>query len=201
MLQNIEHSIKHFNNNIMEAQAQIDNQFSKLRDMIEHIKIAMLTTLDEKGNLISRPMAAQKVDNEGVIWFFTKKNSPKANELQKDERVNLSFSNLDKQLYVSVSGAAREDADRTKIDALWNPELDKLFPYGKDDPNLTLLRVEIHLGEYWDGANNKMIQLFNIVSTLTSENSFQPSENETISLDQAHNDPNLLTVPFKIDSF
>jgi len=185
----------------MEAQAQMDNKFSRLRNMVEHIKIAMLTSLDEKGNLISRPMAVQKMDNEGVIWFFTKKNSTKTNELEKDERVNLTFSSLDKQLYVSVSGAAREDADRVKIDELWNSEVSKWFPYGKDDPSLTLLRVEIHLGEYWDVANNKMIELFNIVSSLTNENSFQPSENETISLDQAHNDPNLLTVPYKIDSF
>ena len=185
----------------MEANIQVDNKFSRLRDMVMHIKIAMLNTLDENGNFISRPMAAQKVDDDGIIWFFTKKDSSQVSETEKDKRVNLAFSNPDKQLYVSISGAAREYDDKEKINELWNPGLKAWYPYGKDDPQLTLLRVEIHKGEYWDIPSNKMAELYNIVKTNPGNETFQASETGTISIDEAHNDPSLLTVPFKIDSF
>lgn len=184
----------------MEAQANMDSNFSRLRDMIQHLKIAMLTTLDDKGNLISRPMIVQKFENEGIIWFFSKKNTSKTTEIQKDERVNVSLYNFEKQLYISVSGAAREEDDKNKIEEMWSENLNSWFPFGKNDPNLTLLRVEIHIGEYWDVSTNKMIELFNIVKS-TNDSSFEASEKETISIDQAHNNPSLLTVPYKIDSF
>ena len=80
--------------------------FAKLVAMIEALDVGMLTTEDENGHLRSRPMATQRAE-EGVLWFFTGKDSPKIEEVKKDAQVNVSYADPNNQVYVSVSGPAR----------------------------------------------------------------------------------------------
>ena len=42
----------------METKPQTNKQLEKVRDLIGDIRMAMLTTVDSQGNLVSRPMAA-----------------------------------------------------------------------------------------------------------------------------------------------
>ena len=68
-----------------ERQANIE----KLRELIKDIDFAMLSTVDEKENIIrSRPMSTQQVEFDGDLWFFTRADTPKAKEIQQDHQVN-----------------------------------------------------------------------------------------------------------------
>src|SRR5437762_2686733 len=101
----------------METKQQTNEQLEKVGDMIEEIRIAMLTTVDEQGNLVSRPMAAIQVDEDGTVWFFTKRTSPKLDQIENNQhKVNLSFADVSDATYVSVSGKAQELDDRAKVD-------------------------------------------------------------------------------------
>ncbi len=165
----------------METKPQTNKQLEKVRDMIESIRIAMLTTVDEQGNLVSRPMAALQVDEDGSIWFFTQRTSPKVDQIDNNgHHVNLSFANVSDANYVSVSGTAQEVNDRAKIDELWNPQAKAWFPKGKDDPNLTLLKVHTNMAEYWDSNDSTMVRLFQQAAAAITGNTPKMGENEKV---------------------
>jgi general stress protein 26 len=145
----------------MEAKTQKNEQLTKVRSMVDDIRVAMMTTVDEQGNLVSRPMAAMQMDEEGTLWFFTKRTSPKVEQIDQNEnKVNLSFSNVSDADYVSISGTATEVDDRAKIDELWDPQVKAWFPDGKEDPELILLKVHTNMAEYWNSSSSKMVRFF-----------------------------------------
>src|SRR5512139_2632907 len=94
----------------------------KLKEMLEGIDFCMLTTIDG-GQLRSRPMSTQQFEFDGDLWFFTRDNTHKADEVAKDPRVNVAYSKPDDNRYVSVSGTAEIVKDRAKMEELWSPIL------------------------------------------------------------------------------
>ena len=165
----------------METKPLENKSLEKVRDMIEDIRIAMMTTVDQNSNLVSRPMAAVQVDEDGNIWFFTQRSSPKVDQIeQNDRQVNVSFANVSDSDYVSVSGKAKEVDDQAKIDELWNPEAKAWFPKGKDDPELTLLKVHIDMAEYWSANDSKMVRFFQQATAVITGNPPKMGENEKV---------------------
>ncbi|HJS24261.1 MAG TPA: pyridoxamine 5'-phosphate oxidase family protein [Pyrinomonadaceae bacterium] len=146
-----------------------DNDLQKLREMIKDIDFCMLTTVDEDGDLHSRPMSVNgDVDPDGDLWFFTGKSSHKVSEIAKSPKVNVSFADPDNQHYVSVSGTAQLVRDRHKIEELWKPEFKMWFPEGKDDPEIALLRVNLEKAEYWDSPSSTVGYALNFLSSLVT---------------------------------
>jgi general stress protein 26 len=76
----------------MATQTDRDAAVRKLGEMIKEIEVAMLTTVDDDGTLRSRPMVTQKTDFDGDLWFFTRADSPKVDEVRRAEAVNLSYA-------------------------------------------------------------------------------------------------------------
>ena len=165
----------------METKPQTNKQLEKVLDIIEDVRIAMMTTVDDQGNLVSRPMAALQVDEDGTIWFFTKRSSPKVDQIDNNEnRVNLSFASVSDADYVSVSGKAQELDDRAKVDELWNPMVKAWFPEGKDDPELVLLKVHTDMAEYWSASDSKMVRLIQEATAAITGNPPKMGENEKV---------------------
>jgi hypothetical protein len=54
--------------------------------------------------------------------------------------------------FVSISGTAVAVDDPRKVSEIWNEAWKVWFPGGKDDPTLTLLKVHVDRGEYWDNS-------------------------------------------------
>jgi general stress protein 26 len=127
----------------------------KLRKMIKDIDFGMLTTVDTDGLLRSRPMSVnKKVDFDGDLWFFTYGTSHKIIETEKNSQVNVSFSDIKNQNYVSVSGTASLLRDKEKIKELWEPELKAWFPDGPETEDIALLKVTTLKAEYWDSPSS-----------------------------------------------
>ena len=165
----------------MESKPQKNEKLEKVRDMVQGIRIAMMTTIDEQGNLVSRPMAALQFDEEGNVWFFTNRSSPKVDQIEHvEQRVNVSFVSVSDADYVSISGTATEVEDRAKIDELWNPQAKAWFPKGKDDPDLTLLKVHTQMAEYWNSNDSTMVRLFQQASAAIVGTTPKMGENEKV---------------------
>lgn len=136
----------------------------KLRELALDAKICHFVTALGQRPLDSRPMSVLDVDDEGNFWFMSGKDSHKNEEIYDDPEVQLFFSNGSSSEYLSVFGYAEIIKDRTKIDELWTPIAKTWFNEGKDDPNLSLIRVQPADAYYWDTKNNKMIQLIKIAT-------------------------------------
>ena len=160
-----------------------ENDLEKLRELVKDIDFCMLTTVDESGDLHSRPMSSNgDIDDDGDIWFFTNATSHKVSEITKLPKVNVSFADTDNQRYISVSGTAEIVRDRAKIDELWRPEFKIWFPEGKDDPEIALLRVDLEKAEYWDSPSSTIGYALSFVSSLVTGKEPDMGENKKVNL-------------------
>ena len=160
-----------------------EDNLQKLREMVKDIDFCMLATVDEHGDLHSRPMSVNgDIDPDGDLWFFTNASSHKVDEISRSPKVNVSFADPDNQNYVSISGKAQLVRDRNKIEELWKPEFKMWFPEGKDDPQIALLRVNLEKAEYWDSPSSTIGFVLNFVSSLVTGKEADHGENKKITL-------------------
>ena len=134
-------------------------ELNDLRDKVKDVKYGMFTTADDMRALTSRPLTLQELDDEGNMWFFVNDEEQFTRELLNNPLVNVSFTDVDDHLYVSVSGYAELLRDRAKAEELWNPMVQAWFSHGVDDPHLALLKFTIDTAEYWDTGSSKMVTL------------------------------------------
>lgn len=134
----------------------------KLADLIDDIPIGMLTTFGPDGPR-SVPMARQEVEPAADLWFITARDTAHVRAIQADPRVALTFSARDS--WVAVYGSASVVDDRDKLGELWNTFAEAWLPGGPDDPDATLLRVDVEHGEYWDTPGGKVASLLSFAKT------------------------------------
>lgn len=134
---------------------------AKLRELIEDIAVAMVITVTPEGALRSRPMWTQEMREEGELWFFTLDDSEIAYDLSEERAVNVSYSEPERDRYVSVTGLAMLVKDRKKIEEFWTESLTRIFRNGLKEPHLALMCVRIESAEYWDAEMSKMLPVRN----------------------------------------
>jgi general stress protein 26 len=102
----------------------------------------------------TRPMTAQVEGDRGPIWFFTTKEAAIASDLGNGRRAIAAFASKGHNLFATVHGSLTVDNSREVIDRLWNAHVATWYNGGKDDPALTLLRLDAEKAEIWlDGSN------------------------------------------------
>jgi general stress protein 26 len=165
----------------MTTHEEHEENVRKLRELIKGIGVAMLTTIEDDGILRSRPMATQKVEFVGDLYFFTKFSAPKVEEVERDRHVCVSYAAPERQCYVSMSGLARLLRDRAKMQELWFPELKAWFPDGLEDPELALLWISVTQAEYWEGPSGTFMYMAGL-KTMGAGAAFDDSDNEKLNL-------------------
>lgn len=98
----------------------------------------------------TRPMAPEKIDDEGNFWFLSSSDSYKNEELEKDPAVQMLFQGSSYSDYLSVYGKATISKDKEKIKELWDPMMKTWFTEGENDPRITVIKVTPSEGYYWD---------------------------------------------------
>lgn len=129
---------------------------ARVADLVEDIDIAMLTTTDDDGNLVSRPMSTRQMDDAGNIWFFTAEDTEKVEEAQRHHDVGLAYCDAKGMRYVSVAGTAEVVRDRTKMEELYSTSHEIWFADGLETPGITLLKVTPMVVEFWEPAKGKL---------------------------------------------
>lgn len=152
-------------------------EMETLRKLIKGVDTAMLTTVTEAG-LVSRPMKTQEVEFDGDLWFFTKKETNKYEEISHDQDVNVTYAG---KSYVSVRGRAEIVEDLDKKKELWSKAHEKIMQTTYDDPDLVLIKIKAEAAEYWETGNmTKRIAFF--YKRMTGQDSESTDVNETIQL-------------------
>lgn len=160
-----------------------NENIKKLRELIGGIKVAMLTTADpDSGRLFTRPMATQRKEFDGTLWFFTRLKADKVEAIQEVPDVVVSYVDEDKNLYISASGPAVIQRDLELMEDLWHNGLRPWFPEGLDDNQLGLIKVTVEHAEYWDGPDNAVERLVGFVRAAAARETYQATENEELNL-------------------
>ena len=129
----------------------------KISELVKGIRIAMMSTVDDRGQIHSRPMATQDEPFDGTLWFLTRATSAKIGDLQRHQMVTLDYADPSDSKYITLRGRASVVNDRERIKKLWNPLYKAWFPEGENDPEITVLRVDIAEGDFWEANSSKII--------------------------------------------
>ena len=121
---------------------------AKVAELIASAKVGMFTTRNGRGEFVSRPMGTVAREFDGTLWFVSRDDTRKAEQLGREPRVNVSFSSG--SAWVSISGHAQVVRDAGKVQELWGPGVSAWFPEGPEDPHTVLVKVEAEGAEYWD---------------------------------------------------
>ena len=141
----------------MKIEKQSTDDLRELAQLVQNVETCMLTSIDQDGFLVSRPLQTLALNRAGELVFFTSAKSAKVTQLTEDRHVNLAYVDSDNRRYLSVRGRARMDRDGDTIDAFWSMEQKVFFPAGKDDPELMVLRVKVVDAMYWDAEPGSLL--------------------------------------------
>lgn len=124
----------------------------QLRDRLEEVRVAMVTTVDERGALSTRPLTVQRIDDRGNVYFVVARDA--------DWRVDgqaVDVALVDEgRTWVSVVGRAEYVEGTSLLSDLWDDVTDQFFPGGMADA--IPLQVHAERWEYWT-APNKLGQI------------------------------------------
>jgi len=146
----------------VHIEPQTKPELSHICGLIESISVAMLTTFDNQGALVSQPMVPLEIDAHGALWFFTDLRSEKMHHLQV---VNLSFIDSERSTYVSISGHGEIHDEREEKERLWTPMARPWFPEGVESVHLGLLKIVPREAEYWDAPHSRMVRMVAMVAS------------------------------------
>ena len=120
-------------------------------------KTCMFCTHDEMGEMRARPMATNKTDGYGNIWFLSDRLSELNEQLSEDPKVDLLYVNSKDSSYCAVKGKAYISRDQGLINELWNPIAKAWFKEGKEDPRISVIKVVPKDAHYWDMKSGKFV--------------------------------------------
>lgn len=132
-------------------------ELEQLQALIGKARIGIITTVNEEGHLVSRPMAVKEREFDGDLWFFTEDPSHKTDEIRSNPQVNVALESG--KGWVSLAGEAEVVKDAAKIDELWDTGAQAWFEEGRGDPKVALLKVTAHTAEYWASDDPKPLVL------------------------------------------
>lgn len=156
-----------------------DEARAKVTDLIKGMRVAMLTTTDADGSLVSHPMATQDVEFDGDVWFIAERSSHKVANILTSPKVNVAYSSADS--WVSLSGRARIVSDTAKLQEFWSMFTDAWMDGGPENPNNILIHVQAESAEYWDTPGSRVVQVVNLVKAAVTGQRYE-GDNERVDL-------------------
>ena len=130
----------------------------KIKELASKNSNCFFCTKVETGKpIVVRPMAVQKVDEDGNFYFLSANDSHKNVEIETDNHVQLLFQGSAHSDFLSIYGVATISTNKALIKELWEPIIKTWFTEGVDDPRITVIKVETKNGYYWDNKHGDAI--------------------------------------------
>src|SRR5215216_4116425 len=108
-----------------------EEALEKIKELVGKSGSCFFCTKIETGKpFATRPMAPEKIDEEGNFWFLSAADSHKNEELQEDAATQLLFKGSSYSDYLSLYGKVNISRDKNKIDELWDPTMKNWFTEG-----------------------------------------------------------------------
>lgn len=130
--------------------------------------IAMMTTADGE-QLHSRPMAGYCDESEGAIFFITRLETGKTDEIGRRSPVNLGYADTSHNTYVSIAGEAEVSRDRAKLRELWGRWAEAWLPEGPDAPDTALITVRPEEATMWDSTSSRLIMSLKMLKGIVTQ--------------------------------
>jgi general stress protein 26 len=117
----------------------------RLWDAVEKHQIGMLGATGDGHHF--QPMTAFLERETNQLWFFTYDDTDLARSAQMGGEGSFIFQT--REVQACIDGTLSVQRDRARMDRYWNAHVAAWYPEGKDDPRLTLLRLDCADAAVW----------------------------------------------------
>lgn len=156
---------------------------SKVKQLVDKAGTCFFCTSIKTGqSFATRPMAVQKTDDEGKLYFLSASDSNHNYEIENDPMVQLLFQGSSYDSFLNLYGEASISVNKELIKDLWNPMLKTWFTEGIDDPRITVITVTVTEGYYWDTKHGKLVAFVKQMIGAATGQTLDDSIEGTISL-------------------
>ena len=132
----------------------------KVARLMRKLDLCMMTTRGSRGGMRARPMSNNgEVEFDGDVWFFSEARARKVRDIEASPTVHLSYVDLKRWLFISMTGRATIVTDVEKKKELWLDELDRWFEDGPESEAIVLIKVTPTLVAYWSKTDEGEISL------------------------------------------
>lgn len=159
---------------------QTTEDVRKVAELASGIPIGMMTTIDEDGTLVSRPMAQQEVEFDGDLWFFAERDSRKVRHLQRDPHLALTLTSSSTWLSLDGTGVVVHDVAKAK--ELWNAGVEAWLPQGPEDPSVVLIKMDVATAQYWNTPGGLLATVFSFVKSKVTGERYDGGEEGTVRM-------------------
>ena len=115
-----------------------------------------------------QPMTAFVEKDTNTLWFFTRDDTDLAQSVAANAGADAAFIFLDRKLQACIDGRITRSHDRERIDRYWNAHVAAWYPEGKDDPHLTLLRLDVSEAAVWVSEGGLLKYAFEVAKANAS---------------------------------
>lgn len=152
------------------------NSISDLQECLDGERTAMLTTVDERGTLSSRPVSIQRIDDHGDPWFLVDHN---ADWVAPADGSPINAAVIDEgNAWVSFAGRATLVSDDAVVGAMLTGINETFFEEGAKP---VALRVATDRIEWWT-APNKVTQALSFAKAKVTGGTADMGESGTLEV-------------------
>jgi len=158
-----------------------DDQVQTLLKKTQDADVCMLTTTEDDGRLVSRPMAIQSIEDDHTIWFMMRVDTPAMREATGGQQVNITVA--EKGFWASISGTAMAVQDEARKKEFWSKTTEAFFKDAKpEDPEIVLLKVTPETGQYWDSPGLPAMAVEMLKGLTSDQKAARPGESHEVEL-------------------
>jgi general stress protein 26 len=127
-----------------------------------------------------QPMTGYVERETNQIWFFTYKDTDLAEAAVSGGHGSFIFQSRD--LWACIDGTLTVDHDRARIEKYWNVHVAAWYPEGKDDPRLTMLRLDCTEAGVWIAEGGPVKYAFEVAKANVTKTTPDIGERRDINL-------------------
>lgn len=131
-----------------------NDPLQQLWDVMEDVHAGMLG-VEESGQHM-QPMAPFIEKETNTVWFYTRDDSQLVQAARTGERAHFCIIGKDHDYHACLAGTIDEVHSPEHVDKYWSPMVAAWFEGGKDDPHLTMLRLQLDDVAIWASSNSTL---------------------------------------------
>lgn len=101
-----------------------------------------------------QPMMANYEDDQGPFWFFTTTDNGLVQSLGQSDRAMAHYVSKGHDVFATLHGTLSVERDGSVIDRLWNSHIAQWYEGGRNDPRLSLIRLDTESAMIWLNESN-----------------------------------------------
>lgn len=126
---------------------------------MKDLDLCMMTTVDGRGSLHSRPMSNNReVEYDGNSYFFSYEDTGKIRQLRESPLVSLTFQGED-MLFIQLYGNGKIIKQKGRMKDHWSEELVRWFPDGLETEGIVMIHVQAKKIHYWHKENEGEVKV------------------------------------------